>query len=109
MEQSAVDEELPAAAVVEDAAAASLSLQQARYLADIEVALSVEVGMVSINAEQLIDLAPGQSIPFQCDMGQELILRFAGEDVARGRFCAEEGEIFVEILSVKSGEETPAG
>ena len=84
----------------------TLSLQQAQYLSDIDVALQIEVGAISITAEQLIDLAPGQSLPFECDMEQELVLRFAGEEVARGRFCSEDGKIFIEIVAVHTDEGT---
>lgn len=76
-----------------------LSLHQARFLAELQVEVGVEIGELRLSAEQLLDLQEGQVFELLCAADRPVVLRMGGETIAQGRLVLHEERLCVEISS----------
>lgn len=81
-----------------------LTTKQAKFLADIQVAVSVRLGELQMSAEQLIDLIPGNIFSFPIDTAAEVKLVVGEEEVARAHFVEVDGELLLELTAVKNDD-----
>lgn len=88
-------------------ASSELTLHQAKLLAELQVELSVELGRVSMSAEELLDLVCGQSFPLVLEEGNSVTLRLGAERVAAARLIEAAGEFQLEIVSVDEEISSP--
>ncbi len=79
-----------------------LTLQQAKFLSEIQVGLDVEIGKLSIPADKLIDLLPGQTFEFEFDPLLEVSLSLGGEKIAKAKFMLDGETLYLEVSSVKT-------
>ena len=80
----------------------SLSLQQAKFLSEVQVPLGVEIGKLSITADKLIDLLPGQVFEFEFDALQPVALFLSGEKIGEARFVLEGEKLALEITTAQT-------
>lgn len=78
----------------------SLSLPQAKRLAEITVPVEVEVGKLELSLEDLIDLFPGETFEFAFDPLAPLSLCMRGSEIAKAKFVLLEGKLALEIIAV---------
>ena len=81
------------------------SLDFPSVLADVPVLVRVELGTVSLSAQQWADVRPGMVLTTGHPVGQQVILRVGDLEVARGELVNVEGELGVRIQSLSN---TPA-
>lgn len=67
---------------------------------DAEVSISCIVGQLSLSVRQVLELQPGQVLPFGVPVGGQVTLACGGRAVARGQLVDIEGEIGVRVLAV---------
>jgi flagellar motor switch/type III secretory pathway protein FliN len=85
---------------------ASLSSAARQAITDAPVLVRVELGEVSLSAQQWARVTPGSILTTGHPVGQQVILRVADVEVARGELVNVEGELGVRIQSLtgrKSG------
>lgn len=71
----------------------------ARVLDDASVVVRVEVGTVEMKAHEWAQLAAGDVVTLGKKLGDAVVLRASGVEIARGELVQVEGEIGVRILS----------
>lgn len=71
----------------------------ARVLDDASVVVRVEIGAVEMKAHEWAQLSTGDVISVGKKLGEAVVLRAAGVEIARGELVQVEGEIGVRILS----------
>ena len=82
-----------------------LSMQQAKLLSEVQFSVGVEIGELSMSAEELIDLLPGHVFEFAFDPLEPVVLSVGEEEVAKARFVTRDGSLALEIISVGMGRE----
>ena len=80
----------------------ALTNQQIKFLQDLKIAVQVRVGDLIFNAEQVIELAPGQIFEFAIKPESQLALYVDNEQIATAKFAMIEDNLGLEILSVPS-------
>ena len=68
-------------------------------MGDVPVVVRVEIGMVQLPAREWAKLSTGDVLTLGKRIGEHVVLRVAGEEVARGELVEVEGEIGVRIVS----------
>ena len=68
---------------------------------DVSLSLVVELDRVSVNLDQLVQLAPGQVIGLQRPPGSPVDLSINGRIVGRGQLVLINGELGVKIITIK--------
>lgn len=71
----------------------------ARVLDDASVVVRVELGTVEMKAQEWSQLSEGDVLTLGKKLGEPVVLRVAGMEVARGELVQVEGEVGVRILS----------
>ena len=84
----------------------SLSIQQERFLSEVQVNLGVEVGKLCISAAQLIDLVPGQVFEFEFDPLAPVLLSLGEEEIGEARFVLQGEKLALEVMSLKDTTNT---
>ena len=79
-----------------------LSPEQVQLLNDLRLEATLEVGLVTMTAEELLDLTPGQLFEFQFDSEAPLFLTVAGERIASAKLVAEGEGLAIEITNIFS-------
>lgn len=77
-----------------------------RVFGEVPVSVRVEVGAVEIAAREWARLRAGDTLTLQKRLGDPVVLRVAGIEVARGELVNVEGEIGVRILEKHAGSGT---
>lgn len=67
-------------------------------LADVPMVVRVELGAVEMSARAWADLAPGDVLTVGRKIGESVVLRASGVEIARGEMVDVDGEIGVRIL-----------
>ena len=67
----------------------------------------IELGTVSLSARDWAELRPGDVLETAQAIGQNVVLRIAGREVARGELVDVEGELGVRIQALIGEEATP--
>lgn len=80
------------------------SMPNERVLEDVPVTVRVEVGSVELAAREWARLRAGDTLALGRRLGEPVVLRVSGVEVARGELVNVEGEVGVRIL-----EKHPAG
>ena len=80
--------------------AKTLNHQQSKVLSDIQVPVHVDIGTITIQANELIDLIPGNSFEFNFDPKQEVDLRVGSESIGRARFVEKDGALGIEVTKI---------
>lgn len=75
-----------------------LSHRQVQLLSDLYVPLDVELANISIAADKLIDLAPGDILRCAFDPNEPVRLCVAGEVIAKAKFVKDGESLALEIL-----------
>lgn len=76
----------------------------AEAVGEVPVVVRVEIGSARMRARELAELAPGDVVGIGRRLGEAVILRVAGEEIARGELVDLEGEVGVRILSRRNTE-----
>jgi flagellar motor switch/type III secretory pathway protein FliN len=87
-----------------------LTPEQARLLESVRVPVQVELAHLHISVEQLLDLVPGQSFPYELPR-QTVTLCLNGSKIAEARLVRREGTLALHILAVgkkENGEQEAA-
>lgn len=74
-----------------------LTNAQLKFLQDIPVNLTVDIGSVETNAAELLDIAQGTTFEFSFHPDKELLLSVEGEVLAAGRFVIDSERFGIEI------------
>lgn len=77
-----------------------LTTEQATFLADVRVPVTVELGLVNLSAAELIDLLPGAKFPFEIADEALITLRVGDESIGKAVFVEKNGGIGLQIVSV---------
>ncbi len=85
--------------------AANITETLADTLFDAPVVVRVEMGTVSLSAKDWAKLRPGDILETGQPLGADVILRVAGQAVAKGELLNVEGELGVRITKLLVGEE----
>ena len=68
-------------------------------LADVPLVVRVELGAAELSASAWADTRPGDVIALGRGIGEPVVLRVSGTEVARGELVVIEGELGVRVLS----------
>lgn len=72
---------------------------------DAPLVVRIEVASVALSAREWADLKPGDILETRKPIGEHVVLRIAGREVARGELVSVDGELGVRIRSVQTGAE----
>lgn len=79
-----------------------------RFLADIPVRLSVEVGSVSLKLAEIMDLAEGSVVELDRQANELLDINVNGTLVAKGEVVTVDGRFGIRIAEVVTNSVSPA-
>ena len=75
-------------------------IKHTRFLSEVRVPISVEVGTLSLSAEEVVNLTPGQAFDLIPDARRRLKLRVGEEVFAEAVLIADGEEYLLEIVSL---------
>lgn len=78
----------------------SLTRQQSSLLAQLRVPVSVKLPPVAIPAAALIDLAPGATLEYACNLDSEVELVLGADLIASGRLVERDGQLGIEVTAI---------
>ncbi len=85
--------------------ATRLTVGQARLLSEIQVAIGVELSELTLSAEALLDMLPGQAFEFEFDPLRVVSLKVGGEEIGKARFVVKGEQLALQIVSIVSMHE----
>ena len=74
---------------------------------DAPVVVRVEVGAVTLTAREWAAVRPGDVLETGVGLGEPVVLRVAGKEVARGELVSVDGELGVRILELVAPGRSP--
>jgi len=77
-----------------------LSERQSKLLADVSVQVGVEIGVISLSAEQLLDMLPGQVLQVNIPSDIHLRLRIGADYFATAKFVRNGDKLALEIIEI---------
>lgn len=86
--------------IVQPETATRLTVGQARLLSEIQVAIGVELSELTLSAEALLDMLPGQAFEFEFDPLRVVSLKVGGEEIGKARFVVKGEQLALQIVSM---------
>lgn len=81
-----------------------ISVGQARLLSEIQVAIGVELSELTLSAEALLDMLPGQVFEFEFDPLRTVSLKVGGEEIGKARFVVKGEQLALQIVSMSENK-----